>query len=102
MPKDHFIQAIEDLLEDQIDTIDFEKVSRKYAANVKRTDEIFAILESLPETIETKTGTINTHQLLIELQDLHGEYFGIGFDIAVKRGFYIAVKLILYATSVVF
>jgi hypothetical protein len=100
MPKNPFIQAIEDLLEDQIDTIDFEKISWKYTANVKRTNEILDILESLPETIETKTGTINTHELLTELQDLNGEFFGIAFDIAVKRGFYLAFKLISYASSV--
>jgi hypothetical protein len=100
MPKNPFIKSVEDLLEDEIDIIDFKKISWKYAANMRRTKEIFAILESLPETVATKTGTINTHELLTELQDLHEEYFGIGFDIAVKRGFYIAFKLISYASSV--
>jgi hypothetical protein len=99
MPKNPFIQSIEDLLEDEINTIDFEKISWKYAANIKRTNEIFDILESLPETAETKTGTIDTHLLLTELQYLNGEFFGIGFDIAVKRGFYLAFKLISYASS---
>jgi len=100
MPKNPFIQGVEDLLEDEIDTIDFEKISWKYAANIKRTNEIFDILESLPEAIESKNGTIKTHDLLLELQDLNCEYFGIGFDIAVKKGFYIAFKLILYASSI--
>ena len=100
MPKNPFIKSLEDLLEDEIDTIDFERISWKYAVNKRRTNEIFAVLESLPETIETKNGTIKTHDLLTELQNLHGEYFGIGFDIAVKKGFYIAFKLILYALSI--
>jgi hypothetical protein len=100
MPKGPFIRAVEDLLEDEIDTIDFEKISWKYATNMRRTNEIFAVLESLPEIIETKNGTIKTHDLLLELQDLRGQYFGIGFDIAVKKGFYMAFKLILYASSV--
>jgi hypothetical protein len=99
MPKNPFIKSIEDLLEDEIDTIEFEKISWKYAVNERRTNEIFTILESLPETIEIKNRTIKTHDLLLELQDLRGEYFGIGFDIAVKKGFYIAFKLILYASS---
>jgi hypothetical protein len=54
MPKNPFIRAVEDLLKDEIDIIDFEKVSWKYAANERRTNEIFAVLESLPEKIETK------------------------------------------------
>lgn len=45
MPKNQFIQAIEGLLEDEIYTMDFKKINWKYAANEKRTDEIFAILD---------------------------------------------------------
>jgi hypothetical protein len=53
MLKKPFVKGLEELLEDQIDNIDFEKISVKYAANVSRTNEIFAILESCKRQYKT-------------------------------------------------
>jgi hypothetical protein len=90
MPKNPFIKAFEDCLEDQIDAIDFEKVSRKYVLNTKRMDEIVEILAS-SEAIDNKC------ELLTELKDLYYHFFGIAFEIAVKRGFYLAIRLIFHS-----
>jgi hypothetical protein len=101
MSNDPFIKAFEDLLEDQINTIDFETMNPEYANNENRKDKIIKILESLPKTMETKAGTVKVHQLLLEFQDLHHDSIGICFDIAVKRGFSLAFKLILHNLTII-
>ena len=89
MPKNTFIKALEDFLEDQIDAIDYEKISHKYVLNKNRTEEILEILAS-SETIENKD------ELLTELKDLYYHCFGIAFEIAVKRGFYLGLRLVFH------
>lgn len=96
MSKDPFLKAFDELLEDQINTIPFETISRQYAANETRKDEIMKYLTSLPETVETQKGPIQVHKLLADLDDLQNESMGICFDIAVKRGFSLAYKLIFH------
>lgn len=96
MPKEPFLKAFDELLEDQIDHIRFESVSRQYAANETRREEIMKRLTALPETAATKLGTVKVHKLLADLEELHYENMGICFDIAVKRGFSLAVKLIFH------
>lgn len=89
MPKNSFVQAVEDLLEDEIDIIDFGKTSRKYVLNETRMNEIIEILSS-PGVTENKS------ELLKELKDLYYHFFGIAFDIAIKRGFYLAIRLFFH------
>ncbi len=101
MSKDPFLKAFDELLEDQIDVIHFEKISRNYAANEIRKDEIMKIIESLPETMETTVGSIKVHKLIEDLDDLHNEAMGICFDIAVKRGFSLAYKLIFHNLTLI-
>jgi hypothetical protein len=96
MAKDPFLKAFDELLEDQIDLIRFEKISREYAANEDRKDEIMKTLGFLPATVETKLGPVKIHKLLADLDELHYESVGICFDIAVKRGFSLAYKLIFH------
>jgi DNA-directed RNA polymerase delta subunit len=91
-----FLQAFEELLEDQIDTINFEKINRIYAIKENRKDEIIRSLKSLPETLETPAGAIKVHKLLWELRDLNSDLEGINFDIGIKRGFSLAVKFIFH------
>jgi hypothetical protein len=64
MSKDPFLKAIEELLEDQIDSINFKRISPAYAVTGKRTDQIMKTLESLPEAVETKAGPVKVHKLL--------------------------------------
>ncbi len=87
-------------MEDQIDVIRFEKISRTYAANEIRKDEIMKILNSLPEIVETPSGKIKVHKLLVDLEELHYESLGVCFDIAVKRGFSLAYKLIFHNLTI--
>ena len=96
MSTDPFLQSFEELLEDQIDAVSFEKISRVYAIKEHRKDEIIQALKSLPETVETPAGTIKVHQLLLALGDLDSDLEGISFDIGIKRGFSLAVKFIFH------
>jgi hypothetical protein len=95
-----FLQSFEELLEDQIDAVRFAKVSRAYAVKENRKNEIIRALKSLPETVETPTGAIEVHQLLLELGDLDSHLEGISFDIGIKRGFSLAVKFIFYNLNI--
>jgi hypothetical protein len=99
MSTDPFLQSFEELLEDQIDTINFEKISRAYAVKENRKDEIISTLKSLPETVETPAGAVKVHKLLWELGDLDCDLAGISFDIGIKRGFALAVKFIFHNLS---
>lgn len=101
MSNDPFIKAFNDLLEDQINTINFETMNPEYGYNENRKDKIIKILDSLPETVETKAGTVKVHQLLLEFQDLHNDSIGICFDIAVKRGFSLAFQLIFHNLTII-
>jgi hypothetical protein len=96
MPFTPFLQAFEELLEDQIDAVRFKKVSRVYAIKEDRKNEIIQTLKSLPETVATSAGTIGVHQLLLELRDLESDLEGISFDLGIKRGFALAVKFIFH------
>lgn len=96
---DPFINALEDLLEDQLDTIQIEKIDPAYQLKEDRKREIFKVLQSLPETLETKAGAVNVHRLLFELSDLIGYLEGVHFDTGVKRGFSLAFKLIIHNLS---
>ena len=100
MSNDPFLQAFEELLEDQIDALSFEKISRIYAVKEDRKDEIIQTLKSLPETVETPGGTIKVHQLLLELDDLDSDLAGISFEIAIKHGFSLAVKFIFHNLNI--
>jgi hypothetical protein len=91
MSTDSFLQSFEELLEDQIDAVNFEKINRAYAIKKNHKAEIIQTLKSLPETMETPAGAINVHQLLLELGDLDSDLAGISFDIGIKRGFSLAV-----------
>ncbi len=99
MHKDPFLKSLEELLEDQIDSIRFEKISRDYAEREGEKAEIIKTLRNLPPTVETKTGVVNVHELLIDLDDLHYALAGISFDIGIKRGFSLAFKLILQVSD---
>ena len=96
MSNDQFLQAFEELLEDQIDAVSFEKNNRVYAVKEDRKDTIMQTLKNLPETVETQAGPIKVHKLLLELGDLDSDLSGIGFDIAIKRGFSLAIKLMFH------
>lgn len=96
---DPFLKSLEDLLEDQLDTIHIEKNNPAYCLKEDRKDEIFKTLKSLPETLETKAGVLNIHDLLIELSDLSGYLAGSHFDAGVKHGFSLAFKLIIHNLS---
>lgn len=93
---DPFINALEDLLEDQLDLIDIAKDNPDYRLEENRKREIFQTLQSLPKIIETKRGAINVHDLLFELSDLTCHLEGIHFDAGIKRGFSLALKLIIH------
>jgi hypothetical protein len=93
---DPFINALEELLEDQLESIGIEKTNPDYRLAENRKREIFQTLKSLPEIIETKTGAINIHDLLFELSDLTGCLEGAHFDAGIKRGFSLAFKLIIH------
>lgn len=101
MPNNPFLKAFEELLEDQIDCLDFEKISPAYAVTEKRVNKLIKTLESLPETVETRAGTVKVHRLLAELEDLHNDSIGICFDIAVKHGFSLAFKLIFHYLTII-
>jgi len=96
---DSFINALEDLLEDQLDLINIEKISPGHQLKKNRQKEIFKTLQSLPETFETKAGTINIHHLIFELTDLTGHLESIQFDTGIKHGFSLAFKLIIHNLS---
>jgi hypothetical protein len=49
--------------------------------------------------METPTGAIKVHKLLLELRDLDSDLKGISFDIGIKRGFSLAVKFIFHNLS---
>jgi hypothetical protein len=93
---DPFINALEELLEDQLDLIDIEKSNPDYRLAENRKREIFQTLQSLPEIIETKAGAVNILALLFELRDLTGCLEGAHFDAGIKRGFSLAFKLIIH------
>ena len=96
---DPFLKSLEDLLEDQLDLINIEKINPGYRLKENRKREIFKTLQSLPETFETKAGTINIHDLIFELSDLTGHLEGVHFDTDIKRGFSLAFKLIIHNLS---
>jgi hypothetical protein len=100
MSTDPFLQSFEQLLEDQIDAVNFEKINRAYAIKEDRKDEIIQTLKSLPETVETPAGAIKVHNLLWELGDLDSDLAGISFDIGIKRGFALAVKFIFHNLNI--
>lgn len=100
MLKNPFLKTVFEALEDEIDLVDFEKASRDYSIKTQKLDKLIKILESLPETVETKTGQVNVHKLTKELEELHSDIFGICFDIAVQRGFSVAFKLIFHSLTV--
>jgi hypothetical protein len=52
MSQDPFLKAFDELLETRSILINFEKISRQYAANEIRKDEIMKHLDSLPETVQ--------------------------------------------------
>lgn len=93
---DQFLKAFEDLLEDQLVFIKIEKIDHDYCLNETRKEEIYQTLKTLPETVETKAGVINVHQLLIDFVDLCGYSSYAHFDTGVKHGFSLALKLIFY------
>lgn len=94
-----FLKTVFEALEDEIDLMNFEKINRDYSTVDQEIHRIIEKLESLPETIETKEGTINIHKLLLELDELRNDKQGIIFDIAIKLGFSTALKLIFYSLT---
>jgi hypothetical protein len=100
MSANPFWQSFEELLENQIDAVRFEKLSRVYAIKEARKGEIMQRLKSLPETVETPAGIVKVHQLLLELNDLDSDLAGNSFDIGIKRGFSLAVKFICHNLSI--
>jgi hypothetical protein len=100
MSTDPFLQSFEELLEDQIDAVNFEKVSRAYAVKENRKTEIISTLKSLPETVDTPVGVVMVHKLLWELEDLDCDLEGISFDTGIKRGFSLAVKFIFHNLNI--
>ncbi len=93
---DPFLKALEDLLEDQLDSLPIEKIDPAYCIYQNRRDEIYHTLKTLPEKMETAKGIINVHEHLIELVDLTGILAGSHFDAGVKHGFSLAFKLIIH------
>lgn len=89
-------QILGRLLEDQIECVRIEKNDPAYCLNENRKEEIYQTLKTLPETMKTKAGVINVHQLLIEFVDLCGYSAGAHFDTGVKHGFSLALKLIFH------
>lgn len=100
MTKNPYLKTVFEALEDEIDGIDFEKASRDYSVKTQKVNQIMKILESLPETVETKTGTVNIRKHIKELEELNSDLFGICFDIAIQRGFSIAFKLIFHSLTI--
>lgn len=100
MLKNPFLKTVFEALEDEINLVDFDKISRNYAVKTQEIDRIMKILESLPETIETKTGTVNVRKLIKELEELNSDIFGICFDVAIQRGFSVAFKLIFHSLTI--
>lgn len=94
-----FLKAVFDALEDEIDQMDFEKISLKYTAKSREVEKVKKNLEALPEMIETEAGPVNVRELIGDLDELQEQLFGIGFDIAIKQGFSTAFKLIFYSLT---
>ena len=98
MTKNPFIKAVFEALEDEIDRVDF-KASREYTAKRKEIEAVMKTLECLPETVETETGPVNVRALLEDLGESYEHLFGIGFDIAIKQGFFTAFRLLFYSLT---
>lgn len=100
MLKNPFLITVFEALEDEINLVDFDKISRDYSIKTQKVNQIMKILESLPETVETRTGPVNVRKLINELEELQSDIFGICFDVAVQRGFSTAFKLIFHSLTI--
>lgn len=99
MTKDPFLKAVFNALEDEINRVDFEKASPKYTAIRRELETIMETFETLPETIETEAGPVEVRRLLEELDDLQKDLIEIGFNVAIKRGFFTAFRFIFYSLT---
>lgn len=98
MRKDPFIKKVFDALEDEIDRIDF-KANPEYTAKRKEIEKIMKTLDCLPETVETENGLVNVPALLEDFSESYEHLFGVGFDIAIKQGFFMAFRLLFYSLT---
>ena len=99
MIKDPFLKAVFNALEDEINRVNFETTSPNYTAKRRELETIMETLETLPETIETQTGPVEVRKLLEELDDVQKDLITIGFNVAIKRGFFTAFRFIFYSLT---
>ena len=97
MLKNPFTKALKEFLEDRIDSVIFEEVSREYALKNQKVNEIEKSLQSLIETADTTNETVNVKKLFIDLSDGNGDLIGIASEIAYQKGFSEGIKFVIYS-----
>ena len=100
MTEDSFLKAMIETLEDEVDRIDFEKVSPEYAAKVREINKIMETLDPMLETIIAQTKTAEIREQMEKLELLWITMNETCFDIGLKRGFSLAYQTIFYWLTV--
>lgn len=97
MVKNLFTKALKEFLEDRIDSVIFEEVSREYALKNQKVNEIEKSLQSLLEMADTPNGTANVKKLFMDLRNGNGDLTGLASEIAYQKGFSEGIKFIIYS-----
>lgn len=97
MVNNTFTKAINDFLEDRIDLVKFNEISREFSKKYEEINSIEKSLQSLlPKTVDSPNGPVDIQLLLMKLSDKNGDLYTIASEYAYKKGFSEGIRFIVY------